>query len=190
MVPPSPAFCEEFNKVISMTWQAHMLYTQEILASISCNVFQSCLATWKIPFPCKTSGVFHVIHQCQHLAPGHAHVLLLFSHLWSKRKQGFPLKKHIQILPQPVSPHMGNWINNSRPPLVFLFYFYLSCKHVLTGWFQLSEQLAMLYWKEHWATNQETWVWKLCWFIHFPCLFNLPSLICKPKEPSSKKQFK
>lgn len=49
------------------------------------------------------------------------------SHLWSQRIQVLSLKQHVQILPQPVSSHMGNWINNSRPPPSFPNFFISIC---------------------------------------------------------------
>lgn len=74
----SPGFCGEFNKTTSVISLAHTLHAQKILAPILYKKFPEMFSFLKMFFPCKISGVFHHIHQCQPLAPGHPHVLLLF----------------------------------------------------------------------------------------------------------------
>lgn len=130
----SPGFCGEFNKMTSLISLAHTLYVQKILAPILYKNFQRCLATWKCSFPAK-SLVFSTTSINANLSP----LAILMSsccssHLWSKRIQGFSLKKHIQILPQTVSSHIGNWINNSRPPPAFLTPLFLSVLQTCVDW--------------------------------------------------------
>lgn len=118
----------------SVRYLARTLYVQNTLAPILYKVFQSCLATWKYSFFAK-SLVFSTTSINANLLP----LAILMpsccsSHLWSKGLQGFSLKKHIQFLPQPVSSHTGNWINNSRPPSAFLTPLFLSVLQTCVDW--------------------------------------------------------
>ena len=112
----------------------HTLCVQTIFAPLLYRVFQSCLATWNCSFPAE-SLVFSTTSVTANLLP----LAILVSsccsaHLWSQRMQEFSLKKHIQILPQPLSSHMGNWVNNSRPPLAFLTPLFLSALQTCVDW--------------------------------------------------------
>lgn len=78
IVPTSTGFCGEFNKhVTSVVCLAHPLCSRNISSHLI-QSFPELFSYLKILFPWKISGVFHYIHQCQPLAPGHLYVLLLF----------------------------------------------------------------------------------------------------------------
>lgn len=178
--PTSPGFCGELNKMISRICLAHTHCMFEQYKFPSCTAFQSCLATWKFSFPAK-SLVFSTTSINANLSPlGILMSSCCASHLWSKRIQGFSLKKHIQILPQPVSSHMGNWINNSRPPLAFLTPWFSSVLQTCVDW------MVSVIWTMACGVVERVLDWesgdlglKSLWPIHF--LSHLSFLICKPK---------
>lgn len=127
LYPLHQVFVGNLRNTTSVICLVHTLYVQEILAPILYEVSQSRLATWKFSFPAK-SLVFSTTSINANLSPlAIPTSSRCSSHLRSKRIQGFSLKKHIQILPQPVSSHMGNWINNSRPPPGFSNSFIFIC---------------------------------------------------------------
>lgn len=78
IMPSSPGILGQFHQDnLCDIPSTHILCSTNISSHIV-QSFSELLSYLEMFFPCTISGVFQYIHQCQPLAPGHPHVLLLF----------------------------------------------------------------------------------------------------------------